>query len=205
MKKTCVIISGGEYSPICDVPEGSFVIACDKGVEYALKSGIKPDFIIGDFDSYSGRLPEDIEIVRLPVEKDDTDTMAAMRYAVENGYNDICIYCALGGRLDHLYANLQTCAFGVKNNAFCKIVSSECVIYFISDSALRLEKKENASLSVFSVTDTCKNVTVSGTKYKANGIDLENTFPIGASNCFESDFAEISVGEGILAVMVCNS
>ena len=79
--KRCLIIAGGDYAPIGPVGEGDFVLACDKGYAYARREGIVPDLILGDFDSYGGALPEGIPVLRYPVEKDDTDTMLAVRWA----------------------------------------------------------------------------------------------------------------------------
>ena len=79
MSGLCAIISGGDFSPLDGIDEADFVIACDRGFEYAQRGGIKPNLLLGDFDSYSGALPEDTEILLLPVEKDDTDTMSAIR------------------------------------------------------------------------------------------------------------------------------
>ena len=107
MKGLCAIISGGEYSPMDDIKAAEYIIACDRGYSYAKRSGIVPDLLLGDFDSYTGKLPEGAAVERLPREKDDTDTMHAVRRALELGFTRISLYCALGGRLDHLLANLQ--------------------------------------------------------------------------------------------------
>lgn len=62
------------------------------------KLKITPDLIIGDFDSYKEPLPENIEIMRSIPEKDDTDTMLAVRTVISRGAEKIRIYGALGGR-----------------------------------------------------------------------------------------------------------
>ena len=85
MKNRCAIISGGKFSPPEKIESCGFVIACDRGVEYALKCGITPDLIVGDFDSYKGKLPDGVPVLRLQVEKDYTDTQVAVDYAVKNG------------------------------------------------------------------------------------------------------------------------
>lgn len=79
MKAFCAIISGGEFAPLDGIEHAACVIACDRGYEYAARCGIKPDLLLGDFDSYTGALPAGVEVLRLPVEKDDTDTMSAVR------------------------------------------------------------------------------------------------------------------------------
>ena len=59
------IISGGEYASMPDIEKAKVVVACDKGYEYALAAGINPGVIVGDFDSYSGKLPSGVETIRL--------------------------------------------------------------------------------------------------------------------------------------------
>ena len=114
MKGLCAIISGGEYSPMDDIKAAEYIIACDRGYSYAKRSGIVPDLLLGDFDSYTGNLPEGAAVERLPREKDDTDTMHAVRRALELGFTRISLYCALGGRLDHLLANLQAASYAAE-------------------------------------------------------------------------------------------
>ena len=90
--KACAIVSGGSFSPLDGIGRADFVIACDKGCEYTAACGIKPDLLVGDFDSYTGEKPEDVPVLGLPCEKDDTDTMAAVRYAVGEGFDEIMLY-----------------------------------------------------------------------------------------------------------------
>lgn len=199
----CAVISGGEYAPMTGIEECKYVIACDKGFEYALREHITPDVILGDFDSYRGELPTEIEILRLPVEKDDTDTMSAVRYALELGYKRIRIYCALGGRLDHLYANVQTAAYAAAHGARAAILGADTEIHVFTNGALTLPARKGMSLSVFSVTDEARGVSIRGTKYTLDNAVITNSFPIGASNEWHADFAEVEVKEGIIAVMLC--
>ena len=97
MKQLCAIISGGQEDTLCGIEAADFIIACDRGYVYARNAGIRPDLLVGDFDSYRGALPADVPVLDLPVEKDDTDTMAAVRWAVSEGFAEIRLYCALGG------------------------------------------------------------------------------------------------------------
>ena len=92
MEKTCAILSGGAFSPLAGIEDHTaLVIACDKGYAYAKRAGIKPDLFVGDFDSLRGKVDVDVPVLELPCEKDDTDTMAAVRYAVEKGYTHLRI------------------------------------------------------------------------------------------------------------------
>lgn len=89
MKQLCAIISGGQEDTLCGIEAADFIIACDRGYVYARNAGIRPDLLVGDFDSYRGALPVDVPVLDLPVEKDDTDTMAAVRWAVSEGFAEI--------------------------------------------------------------------------------------------------------------------
>ena len=203
MSGLCAIISGGDFSPLDGIDEADFFIACDRGFEHAQRGGIKPDLLLGDFDSYSGALPEDTEILRLPVEKDDTDTMSAIRHALLLGYDRIRIYCALGGRLDHLYANIQSAAFAVRRGARVEITGNDAHIYMLSHGSISLPQSGGCSLSVFAVTDDCRGVSITGTKYELHSAVITNSFPIGVSNEWAGSEAVVSVDDGILAVMLC--
>lgn len=201
MNKICAVISGGEYSGLNGIEKADYVIACDKGYEYAIKNDITPDILVGDFDSYSGVIPVNIPVLDLPVEKDDTDTLAALRHALSLGYGEIVIYCALGGRTDHMLANIQAAAFAVKNGATVHILGTKTEITVLSGSKIIIPKKAGYSLSVFSITDKSDGVTISGVKYPLTNAEISNTFPIGVSNEWIGN-AEISVKNGILAIVI---
>ena len=106
--KTCVIIAGGDLPGTIEIPEQTLVICADCGLRHARRLGIVPDVIVGDFDSYTEELPAGCEILRLPVEKDVTDTMQAVLYGEERGCRVFHIYGVFGGaRIDHSLANIQ--------------------------------------------------------------------------------------------------
>lgn len=199
---SCAVISGGSFSPLAGIEKCERVIACDKGVEYALQCGITPDLIVGDFDSFRGNLPNGVEIKRLPTEKDDTDTVSAVREAVAAGFDEIVLYCALGGRLDHLFANIQTLAFIAEQGATARIIDGDTEMVAFSHASIEVPEKKGWSLSVFSLSDRCENVSIHGAKYCLDNATVSNRFPIGVSNEWDGT-AAVSVGEGILAVMLC--
>ena len=74
MKKCYIICGGPEPCMSAEISEGAFIICADSGYDKALQAGTKPDLILGDFDSLENPLPDNIETMRSPVHKDDTDT-----------------------------------------------------------------------------------------------------------------------------------
>ncbi len=201
MEKRCVIISGGEYDLFPKLNKEDFIIACDKGYVYALRNGIRPDLIIADFDSFEGEADPEIPVLRYPCEKDDTDTMAAVKYAVEKGFSEVILCCALGGRLDHEFANLQSCAYAVERGLKASVFGERERITFLKNGSVEAAREEGRSLSVFSITDRSEGVSVTGCKYELKDALLVNSFPLGVSNEWKADKAVISVKSGILMIV----
>ena len=68
MKKPWAIVSGGRFSPLADIEKCGYIIACDRGYEYLHEAGLRPDLLVGDFDSYTGPLPQDVPRLDLRME-----------------------------------------------------------------------------------------------------------------------------------------
>lgn len=199
--KTCAIISGGQFSPLFGIEKADFIIVCDKGYEYAKKCGAIPNLFIGDFDSFSGELSNDLSVITLPCEKDETDTMVAIKYAKEQGFTNILLFCALGGRLDHLLGNLAAATYASKAGLTVKITDFNNEIFVFSNSKIVLPKKSGFSISLISLTDKCKNVCILGGKYSLKNAVLTNASTLGISNEWIDDIT-VSVGAGVLAVVM---
>lgn len=203
MSEFCLIISG---APECYFPvsftKADFVIACDAGYIHAQRADIVPDVIIGDFDSYLGDLPGGVEIIRTKPEKDDTDTMMALKLAIRRGYRRIMLVGALGGRIDHMLANISLIAFAATKGVDLQIVDGHHQIFAVRDGKRRVPRSSWRNLSVFAFDTECTGVTLRGVKYPLEGAVLTNTFALGVSNEFTEDIAEISVESGILIVVL---
>lgn len=201
MSRRCLIISGGDFTPVPDPQPDDFIIACDKGYSYCERLGLKPDLMISDFDSFSGPVSENVPVLDFPSEKDDTDTMLAIRWAYENRFDEICLYCALGGRLDHTIANMQSLVFARKHGMRAGIYSTDEIILALMDEKISLPRREGWSLSVFAVDTACSGVTLHGTKYLLENAVLTPAFPLGISNQWAAPEAEISVRDGVLLII----
>lgn len=202
----CAIISGGTFSPLEKIEEAEMIIACDKGWDYAQQCGIVPDLVLGDFDS-ARELPctKDVNVLRLPTEKDDTDTVAAIRIALEKGYRRLHIYCALGGRLDHLLGNLQAALMAARQGALVRIFDTDNEMTVWGGGTQEFIYKEGFSLSVLSLTDRCRGVSIEHAQYTLTDAVLTNAFPVGISNewkkCHQP--VRITVEDGIL-LAICS-
>lgn len=200
--KRCVIVCAGEKGELAfsQTPE-DFVICCDAGYLTAQERGIAPDLLLGDFDSYEGELPDDLPVQRFPVEKDDTDTMLALREGLRRGYREFLLLFSLGGRLDHTIANLQCLAFLAAHGARGELWGPQDRVYWVENTVRRFPHRPGYNLSVFCYGAAAEEVTLTGVQYPLSHGRLTNRFPIGLGNHITADEAVVSVGNGTLLVL----
>ena len=197
---TCIIFCAGGFEKLARPMDASdFILAADGGLRHLQKLGINPHGIIGDFDSL-GYIPEGAQV--FPVEKDDTDSMLAVRKGLELGYRRFEIYGALDGdRLDHTIANLQTLAFLSEHGAVGYLVGLKYMATTVCNSGIRFSPRATGVISVFCLGRDAKQVSLRGMQYALESGTLTGGFPLGVSNHFTGETAEISVGDGILTVL----
>ncbi len=197
----CYIISAGDCTEIkINKKENDLIIAADKGLTYCQRDGIVPDVIIGDFDSL-GYCPEKGNVITLPVEKDDTDTSFAVKYAMDKGYNKIVIFGATGGsRGDHTFANIALLAYISKHNGIGFLDCGVYSITSITNSKISFPEYMEGDISVFSFDTVSHGVTETGLYYNYDNADVENSIVTGVSNSFTGQKSTVSVKEGTLII-----
>ncbi len=203
----CVIFAGADMdTSFIDAHEleNRYIICADRGVVYAKQLGIKPDLIVGDFDSLGYVPEEDCDVLAFKPEKDDTDLMIAVKQALSKGKKNLRIYAALGGRLDHTFASIQTLSFALDNGARAELVSQSEFVTLLDAGEYSFENKAGRSLSLFSYSETVSGLTIKGVKYTLENAQINSSFPIGISNEIISDKATVSFEKGRLLV-ICSS
>lgn len=205
----CIIMCAGDYTPVeLDYEEGDYLIAADNGLTYLTQMGIVPDYCIGDYDSLLSEGQAALAEIRaarpdavqtLPVEKNDTDTMAAARVGLARGYREFYLYGALGGaRLDHTLANIQTLAFLRQNGARAYIMDTNCMLFVLMDEERHFHKGFRGDFSLFSMDREIRGVTIQGMQYEVTDAVITNHFPIGVSNHIPGDQeAVVRVADGM--------
>lgn len=201
--RPCVIVSSRPLSEeMCRfIPQDAFVIAVDAGWQHADTLGVEADLVLGDFDS----APEPKEkgaILKLPQEKDDTDTLYAVKEALRRGYTDVTILGGLGGRLDHTFANMQVLLFIARSNAAGMLACEDTLVYCFGKGSHTLPRKEGYYLSVFAAGNGAKGVCIEGVKYPLQDATILPDMPLGISNDFTQQEATIHCEEGYLYVML---
>ena len=195
----CYIIGAGDFYGLREAPDDSdYVIAADAGFCYCRENNIIPDLVLGDFDSL-GKAPKHPNVVELPVEKNDTDTMYAIKTGLGKGYRRFYIYGGLGGkRPDHTVANLQSLIFLANRSARGWLYGENAVWTAIKNSSIRIAGKGN--VAVFCIDGSAEGVNLCGLKYELCDAVLSSDFPLGVSNSLDGE-AEISVKNGTLLIM----
>ena len=198
----CYVVGAADFSRGFKVAEGDFVIAADGGYDRLLSMGIAPNLLIGDFDSVSAQLPTDVERLCYKVEKDETDMHLAFLEGMRRGYRSFRFFGGCGGRADHTMANYSLLLFAARQGALARLVGDDSESFVIENGSVRIKRGEWQGVSVFAFGADAENVNIRGLKYRASGVTLKMDFPLGVSNCFCDDEAEISVGKGALLVML---
>jgi len=181
----CVIVGGADISEYEIVKsyfnEDDFFVFCDCGLKHLKKFDVIPDLIIGDFDSFENP-NSDIETIVLPCEKDDTDTVFAVKEAIKRGYEDFLLVGVVGARFDHTLGNVSILAMLdsmgktgmiVDEYSEMRIVKSEPVIIEPSFAYFSL-------LTVFG--EAARGVNIIGAKYPLEDAVITCEYQYGISN-----------------------
>ena len=227
--KKCVIVGSVKTDAFCEKEKSprTLYIAADGGYIQMRKRGIIPDVLLGDFDSLYEAAPNGdinlsaeslngtpvafdglhgVEIIKFPVEKDDTDTLIAVKEAIGRGCEEITLYGCLGGeRFDHSIATLQTLTYaaerGIKITAVGDGSGNPFYVTALHSSEITFSAEHEGLFSVMCAGGECTGVTVENAKYCVENVTVSPAFPIGVSNAFiKGKNARVSVKSGTLWV-----
>ena len=198
--RECVIFCAAECDGLArPIGPDAFVIAADGGLRHTEKLGIAPDAVLGDFDSL-GFCPEGANV--FPVEKDDTDAMLAVRLGLERGCEEFLLYGSLDGpRLDHTVANFQTLQFLADHGAAGYLIGNTTMVTVVKNGKITFPAGLSGTISVFCMGPDAVGLTEKGLFYGLENGTLSSGFPLGVSNHFTGEAAEISVKNGSLLVL----
>lgn len=201
------IYTGGAIFPenITERPKsGDIRIAADQGFENARLLGERVDIALGDFDSLRGgikNLPDDVEKVTVPAEKDETDTQLAVNLALSKGADEIVIIGGLDGRLDHTLSNMAILEAMWDMKVHCVISNGQNRIRYINSSSILVARSGYKYLSVIAADEKVKGVSVEGCKYPLRNAKLSRKFQYAVSNEIEGNCALVSVKRGGIFVV----
>ena len=216
MSKKAIVVSGGELDEELTVSilarqEDRCVIGVDKGMEFLYQHQFMPDYIVGDFDSVREEIRDYYKNeAHVPVReynpvKDASDTEMAIRLAMTLGSKYITILGATGGRIDHLWANVQSLMIPFKAGIEAKIVVRQNMITIIGGGETHIRKSEafGPYFSVFPLGEEIFGFNISGAKYPLKNHILRPYDSLCVSNQIadDSDEAVISFAMGHVILM----
>jgi thiamine pyrophosphokinase len=177
-------------------------IAADGGMAHARALGITVELWVGDFDSSSPELENqyrEIERHGFPVAKDMTDGDLAARAAIERGATSLVLVGALGGQTDHAFAHL-TLALRLTRSGYATMLTSGFEeAHPLLPGKLALSLPLDSRLSVLPLSDLA-GLSISGTRWPLNDVDVELGSTLTLSNLVRSD-VEVSLVSGYGAVI----
>ncbi len=201
----CYIIGAGDIGEVSvKADEKDFIICADGGYRYKNLFGRECDCVVGDFDSF-GTVPETKNKIVAPCEKDETDMMLAVDTGYGKGYRNFVLFGALGGgRSDHSVANIQLLHYIASKGGTGTIIHGDEIFTAFKNDTLILDETLKGYISVFSLSDESRGVRLKNLKYTLENTALNSLNPVGVSNEFIGEKAEISVKDGVLLVVYKN-
>ena len=202
--RRCVIVGGADISTYdrinSIITSEDYVIFCDSGLKHMQKLAVKPSLIVGDFDSHEN--PKlDIETIVLPCEKDDTDTVFAVKEATKRGYTDFLLIGVIGARLDHTLGNVYILEYLDEHGLKGKIIDDYSEMELVSREPAYIEDSY-AFFSLINITGIAKGITIENAKYLLKDAEITCGYQYGVSNeVISGQTAKVSVKEGKLLLI----
>lgn len=182
--RRCVIIGGADiarYDRVrAHLRQDDFYICCDSGLKHREGLGIVPHLIVGDFDSHQD--PHlDIETITLPCEKDDTDTVFAVKEALKRGFEDFLLVGVIGGRLDHTLGNVSILLMLQAQGKTVLAVDDYSELEVVADRPAEIGERY-AFFSLLNISGTAQGVCIQSAKYPLEDAEITCEYQYGVSN-----------------------
>ena len=196
--KRCVIVGGADISNYSFIRQtlrtDDYVIFCDSGLKHLKQLQVQPSLIVGDFDSHEN--PHlDVETIVLPCEKDDTDTVYAVKEAVKRGFDDFLLIGVVGARLDHTLGNVSILLYLDSLGKHGCIIDDYYEMEIVSEKPVSVCDRY-VFFSLLNITGSANGITITGAKYPLNGGEITCEYQYGISN-------EVLPGETAVVSVKC--
>ena len=202
--RRCVIVGGADISNYeyirSALREDDYVVFCDSGLKHMEALQVKADLIAGDFDSHEN--PHlDVETIVLPREKDDTDTVFAVKEAVRRGFEDFLLIGVAGARLDHTLGNVSILLYLDSIGKKGCIIDDYSEMEIVSATPVSICSKY-AFFSLLNITGCAEGINITGAKYPLEDGQITCEYQYGVSNeVLPGQEAVVSVKNGRLLLI----
>lgn len=213
MSKKIVIVSGGDLDDeftlsVLQDEERSCIIGVDKGMEFLYRNQIMPDYVVGDFDSVDAEVEDyyktqtNVPIREFNPVKDASDTEIAIHLAITLGCSEMVILGATGGRIDHLWANVQSLFAPYRAGINAYIMDRQNKIRLIGErTVLKKEEMYGKYFSLFPLAGEVYGLDITGAKYPLSNHLMTPYDSLCVSNQIEEEEAVIDFTSGIVILM----
>ncbi|MBR5951168.1 MAG: thiamine diphosphokinase [Actinomycetaceae bacterium] len=204
MPRRCVVVGGAQIRNYDFIREklrvDDYFVFCDSGLAHREQLGVEPDLIVGDFDSYDN--PHlSVETIVLPCEKDDTDTVFAVKEALSRGFEDFLLIGVVGERLDHTLGNVSILLY-LTSLGKTGLIVDEYSEMEIVDSKPVLISDGCAFFSLLNITGRAQGIRITGAKYPLDNGEISCEYQYGVSNeVLPGQNAVVSVADGKLLLI----
>ncbi len=194
-----------DYSFCMEYLKDSVIICCDGGMRHAMKLGVVPDYIVGDFDSVEPDVLEyykkrDIELKQVPCRKDETDMELGVNHAVDIGADDITMIGGIGSRVDHTLANIFLLLRIEKAGIMGRCVNENNIITLCTGKT-EIYGKKGDIVSFVPITEAVKGVSTEGLEYPLDNAVVYMGSPVGISNVMEGERASYRLESGMALII----
>ena len=204
MMGRCVIVGGANINNYDFIREklsaDDYIIFCDSGLKHMENLRVQPSLIVGDFDSHEN--PQlDIETIVLPCEKDDTDTVYAVKEAIKRRYDNFLLIGVVGARLDHTLGNVSILLYLDSLGKKGCIIDDYSEIEIVSNGPAYIEDSYSI-FSLLNISGTAKGITIENAKYPLDNAEITCEYQYGISNeVLKGHKAAIRITEGKLLLI----
>ncbi len=188
-----------------NIKSGDLLIGVDGGTKNILDLGLKPDIVLGDFDSISHKLMNElnrrhIPLMRYPRDKDLTDSQIALDYTLKQKVNCVIFVGLTGDRLDHVLTNLFFISHPKYKNLEISFIDNKQQIYIVKNR-LFFTGWKNDLVSLIPLFNNVTGIFTTNLKFQLKNETLYLGDSRGVSNVMLGLTAKISVKTGVLLVI----
>lgn len=209
-----LIIANGKLNHSADLVallnQADFLIAVDGGANHCASLGITPDILLGDLDSITPAILEELEnkevpIHRHPTRKDATDLELAVDLAIDKGATTVWLAGVLGGRWDMSIANIMLAASDKYTDQEMFLLDKDCSMQILHPGKIyTINGVPQQRVSFLPLKNEVCDVTLRGFEYPLTLHTMPFGSTLGVSNIIKNPQATVKHSKGVLLCILFN-